>query len=226
MAARKPLAVVLLSGGLDSSTCLYWALNQGYRCVALSAAYGQRHRKELRAARKIARAARTPLHEVRLSLPWLGVSSLIGRRKSLPRTPLSRIGRGKIPSTYVPGRNTVFLALAVSLADAWGAEAVVIGANAVDFSGYPDCRPAFYRAFRSVFRQGTRRGSEGKPVKILAPLLRLDKAGIARLARRLGVPVGLTWSCYAGLAGPCGRCDSCKLRAKGFAEAGFADPAA
>ncbi|HVA66659.1 MAG TPA: 7-cyano-7-deazaguanine synthase QueC [Elusimicrobiota bacterium] len=225
MPARKPLAVVLLSGGLDSSTCLYWAKSRGYRCVALSAAYGQRHDKELGSARRLAKAARTPLHAVRLSLPWLRKSSLVDRSKRLPRTALSRIGRGKIPSTYVPGRNTIFLALAISLADAWGAEAVVIGANAVDFSGYPDCRPAFYRAFRSVFRQGTRRGSSGKPVKILAPLLKLNKAGIARLARKLRVPLRLTWSCYAGLKKPCGVCDSCKLRAKGFAQAGFVDPA-
>jgi len=224
--ARKPLAVVLLSGGLDSSTCLFWAKSRGYCCVALSAAYGQRHDKELDSARRVAKAARTPLHAVRLNLPWLGTSSLVNRSKRLPQTTLSRIGHGKIPSTYVPGRNTIFLALAISLADAWGAQAVVIGANAIDFSGYPDCRPAFYRAFRSVFRQGTRRGSSGKPVKILAPLLKLDKAGIARLARKLRVPLHLTWSCYAGLKKPCGVCDSCKLRAKGFTEAGFADPAA
>jgi len=221
--ARK--AVVLLSGGLDSSTCLFWAKSKGYAPVALSVRYGQRHVRELKAARAVARRARVPLHEVALSLPWLSGSSLTNARKRLPSLPLAKIGAGGIPSTYVPGRNTIFLALAVSLADAVGAEAVVIGANALDYSGYPDCRPAFTRAFAEVARRGTRRGSEGRPLRILAPLMRLDKRGVVRLAERVGAPLGLTWSCYAGGARPCGRCDSCKLRAKGFAAARRGDPA-
>lgn len=217
-------AVVLLSGGLDSSTALHWALRRGFEPVALAVRYGQRHGRELASARRVAEAAGVPLHELRLDLPWLKTSSLVDRAKRLPDLPLARIGSGPIPSTYVPGRNTVFVSLAVSLADAVGAEAVVIGANALDFSGYPDCRPAFFTAFQRVARLGTRRGAEGGTIRILAPLARLDKAGIVKLARRLDVPLGLTWSCYAGGSRPCGRCDSCKLRAKGFKQAGAPDP--
>jgi 7-cyano-7-deazaguanine synthase len=214
-------AIVLLSGGLDSTTALYWARAKGYAPEGLAVLYGQRHAKELKAARAVARAAKVPLHEVTLRLPWLGGSSLTNARLRLPDLPLARIGMGGVPSTYVPGRNTMFLALAASLADAAGADAVVIGANALDYSGYPDCRPPFIRAFEKTARQGTRRAR----LKLLAPLLRLDKAGIVRLARRVGAPLELTWSCYAGTPRPCGRCDSCKLRAKGFREAGAVDPA-
>lgn len=208
-------AVVLLSGGLDSTTALYWALRRGYAPVCLSVQYGQRHSRELRAARAVARKARVPLHELRVGLPWLAGSSLVNRRLELPDVPLSRIGRGGVPSTYVPGRNTIFLALAASLADAAGADAVVIGANALDYSGYPDCRGPYLRAMERALRAGTRR----RRLKILAPLLRLTKAGIWRLGREVGAPLELTWSCYAGGKRPCGRCDSCKLRQKGFDEA-------
>ncbi|MBI3288289.1 MAG: 7-cyano-7-deazaguanine synthase QueC [Elusimicrobia bacterium] len=218
-------AVVLLSGGLDSTTSLYWAKSRGYRCVALSVRYGQRHLRELKAARAVARGAGVPLHEVELRLPWLGGSSLTNARLRLPDLPLAKIGRGGVPSTYVPGRNTIFLALATSLADAVGAGAIVIGANALDYSGYPDCRPPFLGAFSKVAKLGTKRGATGKPLAVLAPLLRLDKKGVVRLARKVGAPLELTWSCYAGGSRPCGRCDSCKLRAKGFREAGQGDPA-
>ncbi len=218
-------AVVLLSGGLDSATCLWWAKARGYRLEALALRYGQRHSRELGSARALAAAAGAAFHEVDLRLPWLKTSALVDGAKPLPDLPLSRIGRGGVPSTYVPGRNTVFVALALSLADAVGAEAVVIGANALDYSGYPDCRPAFYSAFARVARLGTKRGDQGRPLKVLAPLVRLDKAAIVRLARRLKVPLELTWSCYAGGERPCGRCDSCKLRAKGFEAAGAPDPA-
>lgn len=221
--ARK--AVVLLSGGLDSTTALYWARARGWSAVALAVRYGQRHVREISAAREVARRAGVPLHEVALALPWLGVSSLTNKSLRIPRTPLAKIGRGGIPSTYVPGRNTVFLALATSLADAVGAEAIVIGANALDYSGYPDCRPPFLSAFSKVARLGTKRGAENKPLKVLAPLLRLDKKGIVRLAKKVGAPLELTWSCYAGGARPCGTCDSCQLRAKGFRAAGAEDPA-
>jgi 7-cyano-7-deazaguanine synthase len=220
-------AVVLLSGGLDSTTCLAWARAKGWSPVCLTVLYGQRHARELRSARAVARALKAPLHAVRLKLPWLGGSSLTNSRMALPDVPLSRIGRGKaLPSTYVPGRNTVFLALAASLADAVGAEAIVIGANALDYSGYPDCRAPFLRAFETAATRGTSLGARGRRLKVLAPLVRLDKRGVVRLAARLGAPVGLTWSCYAGGSRPCGRCDSCKLRAKGFREAGSKDPAA
>lgn len=222
----KRKAVVLLSGGLDSTTALYWAKTKKYSPIALSVHYGQRHSRELKAARAVAKKANVPLNEVKISLPWLKESSsLTDKRKNLPSLPLSEIGTGSIPSTYVPGRNTIFLSLAVSLADAVGAEAIVIGANALDYSGYPDCRPPFISAFGQVARRGTKRGSEGKPLRILAPLMRLDKKGVVRLATRLGAPLQLTWSCYAGGAKPCGTCDSCKLRDKGFAAARREDPA-
>ncbi len=224
--ARSRIAVVLLSGGLDSTTALYWAKKKGYSPVALSIRYGQRHVKELSAARAIARAAKIPINEVEVTLPWLSGSSLTNKRLQLPDVPLKKIGRGGVPSTYVPGRNTIFLSLAVSLADAVNAEAIVIGANALDYSGYPDCRPPFIHAFGKVAVEGTKRGCEGKPLKILAPLLRLDKKGVVRLAQSLKAPMHLTWSCYTGKAKQCHRCDSCKLRAKGFREAGLSDPAA
>jgi 7-cyano-7-deazaguanine synthase len=222
---RKGKAVVLLSGGLDSTTALYWAKSNGYAPVALAVRYGQRHVREILAARAVARRADAPLHEVALKLPWLGVSSLTNKSLKLPNIPLARIGRGGIPSTYVPGRNTMFLALAASLADSLGAGTIVIGANALDYSGYPDCRPPFLSAFAKTARLGTRVGAEGGSMTVLAPLLRLDKKGIVRLARRVKAPLELTWSCYAGGARPCGTCDSCRLRAKGFREAGAEDPA-
>lgn len=218
-------AVVLLSGGLDSTTCLYWAKKQGFKPVALSIRYGQRHVRELAAARAVARKAAVPIHEVTLSLPWLAASSsLVDKSRRLPSLPLGKIGTTGIPSTYVPGRNTMFLSLAVSLADAVGAEAIVIGANALDYSGYPDCRPPFINAFQKVAKEGTKRGAEGKSISILAPLLRLDKRGVVKLAEKVKAPLRLTWSCYAGGKKPCGTCDSCKLRDKGFRAAGRKDP--
>jgi len=218
-------AVVLLSGGLDSTTALYWAKKKGYAPTALAVRYGQRHVRELAAARAVARRAGVPVHEVTLALPWLGGSSLTNKSLKLPKIALAKIGKGGIPSTYVPGRNTMFLSLAASLADSIGAHALVIGANALDYSGYPDCRPPFLNAFSKVAKLGTRVGAEGGSMKVLAPLLRLDKKGIVRLARRVGAPLELTWSCYAGGSKPCGTCDSCQLRAKGFREAGTEDPA-
>lgn len=223
---KKGTAVVLLSGGLDSTTALYWAKREYSSVIALSIRYGQRHVKELNAARAVARAAKVRLHEVVISLPWLQGSSLTNPSLRIPDMPLKKIGTGGVPSTYVPGRNTIFLSLAVSLADAVGASAIVIGANALDYSGYPDCRPPFINAFGRVAVEGTKRGSEGKPLRILAPLLRLDKKGVVRLAQKVGAPLELTWSCYTGKAEQCHRCDSCKLRAKGFREAGVTDPAA
>ncbi len=221
----KKKAVVLLSGGLDSSTALYWAKARGYDCQGLSIFYGQRHQRELISARAVARQAKIKTHQIRLNLSWLKASSLADKTKKLPNLPLSKIGRGPIPSTYVPGRNTVFLSLALSLADAIGAQAIVIGANALDYSGYPDCRPAYLNAFERLARLGTKSGVMGSPIKILSPLLHLDKEQIVRLALNLNVPLKLTWSCYAGKKHPCGQCDSCKLRAKGFLIAKIKDPA-
>ena len=225
MIAMTKKAVVLLSGGLDSTTALYWSLKKGYSPIALAVRYGQRHVRELRAAKLIAAQAKIPLHEVNLMLPWLGESSLTNARMKLPEVALAKIGTGGVPSTYVPGRNTMFLALAASLADAIGASAIVIGANALDYSGYPDCRPPFLSAFAKVAKLGTKRGSAGQPLSVLAPLLHLDKKGIVRLAKKVGAPLSMTWSCYAGGRRPCGHCDSCQLRAKGFREAGIEDTA-
>ncbi|MBL0348957.1 MAG: 7-cyano-7-deazaguanine synthase QueC [Elusimicrobia bacterium] len=223
--ARPGRAVVLLSGGLDSATALYWALKmKKWDCRAIAFDYGQRHRRELRSARAVARRARVPLQVVSFRLPW-GGSRLLDKG-ALPDHPLHAIGRGPIPSTYVPARNTVFLSFAFSCADALDVPNVVIGANALDYSGYPDCRPAYLRAMETVGRRGTRLGAERKkPPRLWAPLLRLNKADIVRLAFRLRVPLKHTWSCYAGGARPCGRCDSCRLRADGFRRAGRADPA-
>ena len=217
-------AVVLLSGGLDSATTLYVARSHGYRCSCLIMDYGQRHRKEVQAAVRVARHAGCPAQVVRLRFPW-GDSALTDQRMPVPTgRSLKEIGRG-IPATYVPARNTIFLSLALGLAEATGARAVFIGANFLDASGYPDCRPAYYRQMQRVARLGTKAGTQGRAIRIVTPLIRKTKSEIIRIGRRLGVPFHLTWSCYLGGARPCGRCDSCLLRAKGFREAGFADPA-
>ncbi len=216
--SRKRKAVVLLSGGLDSTVSLWWALQKGFSCQALTFQYGQRHSRELSSARAVARQSQVPLHVVRFALPWSG-SSLTSRKKPLPTRSSHKIGPG-IPSTYVPGRNTIFLSFALSLADQIGAEALVIGANAVDYSGYPDCRRPYLRAFEKAARLGSKTGDEGGKLAVLAPLVHLTKAQIVRLGRKLGAPLEKTWSCYAGGKKPCGVCDSCVLRDKGFLEAG------
>jgi 7-cyano-7-deazaguanine synthase len=222
----KKKAVVLFSGGLDSTTALAWALAKGYECLAVSFDYGQRHARENAAARAIARRLGVKLYEINLAFPWFASCSLVNKNLKLPDVKLAKIGRkGDIPSTYVPGRNLVFASVGFSLADAEGAEAIVLGPNVLDYSGYPDCRPEFYRALQRAAAFGTRSGAGGRPIKILTPLIKLSKAGIARLGLRLKAPLELTWSCYRGGNRPCGRCDSCKLRAKGFADAGLKDPA-
>ena len=217
-------AVVLLSGGLDSATTLWIARARGFRCHALLVDYGQRHRRELQAARRLARLAGCPAEVVRLRLPW-GGSALTDRRVAVPLGRSEAAMRRGIPATYVPARNTLFLGLALGHAEAIGATRLFICAHVHDFSGYPDCRPAFYRAFAQAARQGTKAGVEGRPIRIETPLIRWTKAQIIRRGLRLGVPYALTWSCYLGGRRPCGRCDSCRLRAKGFREAGAADPA-
>jgi len=219
-------AVVLFSGGLDSTTALCWAMDQGYSCEAVSFDYGQRHKKENLSARRIAEVLGVKLYEIKLSFPWLGVSSLVGNKKKLPDLRFSKIGAGNmIPSTYVPGRNLMFASIGVSLADSIKAAAVVMGPNIVDYSGYPDCRPKFYRALEKAVAAGTRQGAAGKKIKLLTPFIRLSKKEIIKLAVSLAVPLQHTRSCYAGGAAPCGRCDSCKLREKGFKDAGIKDPA-
>lgn len=222
----KKKAVVLFSGGLDSTTALCWARAKGYECLAVSFDYGQRHDRENRSARAITRRLGVKLYEIKLAFPWFAACSLVNKKLKLPDVKISKIGRkGDIPSTYVPGRNLVFASAGFSLADAVGAEAVVLGPNVVDYSGYPDCRPEFYRALQKAAACGTRSGANGRPIKILTPLIKLGKAGIVRLGLKLKAPLELTWSCYSGGRTPCGRCDSCKLRAKGFSDAGLQDPA-
>lgn len=211
-------AVVLLSGGLDSAVCLWWALKKKWRCVALSFDYGQRHNKELKQAIRLAKKARVPHRIVRFTLPW-SQSTLTNRSARLPRRSVEKMSRS-IPSTYVPGRNTIFLSFALSLADQEKASTLVIGANAIDYSGYPDCRGPYLRAFERTATLGSRTGTEGKKnIRIAAPLLHLKKSDIVRLGRRLGAPIEATWSCYQGGQKPCGVCDSCVLREKGFKDA-------
>ena len=219
-------AVVLLSGGLDSATVLAYAASKGYECYALSFDYGQRHKFELKAAKKVAKALGAARHEViKVDLSRFGGSALTS---AIP-VPKSRshkdIGTG-IPVTYVPARNTVFLSLALAFAESLGAHDIFIGVNALDYSGYPDCRPEYIRAFQRMANLATKAGVEGDKFKIHAPLIKLTKAGIIKLGRRLGVDYTMTHSCYdpAPDGTPCGRCDSCLLRNKGFEEAGTDSP--
>jgi 7-cyano-7-deazaguanine synthase len=222
-ASRRTGCVVLLSGGMDSATCLAIAARDGGPVHALTVLYGQRHAREVRSARALARRYRVARHVVlHLPLGPLLASALTDRKRRLPARPGAP---GSIPSTYVPARNTILLAVALGYAESHGLETIVLGANAIDYSGYPDCRPAFLRAFERLARVGTRAGVEGRMrLRVRAPLLRKSKAEIVRWGERLGVPWALTWSCYEGGREPCGRCDSCRLRAKGFAEAGVQDP--
>ncbi|WP_095012183.1 7-cyano-7-deazaguanine synthase QueC [Tsuneonella mangrovi] len=219
--AAQPLAVVLLSGGLDSMVSAAIAREQGYALYALTIDYGQRHRREIESAGRIAAALGAREHVVMpLDLRKFGGSALTAEID----VPKSGIG-DDIPVTYVPARNLVFLSLTIACAEAAGAHDVFIGVNALDYSGYPDCRPEFIASFAETARLGTRDGVEGKPFAIHAPLQHLTKADIAREAARLGLDTGLSWSCYdptsEGLA--CGECDSCRLRRKGFAQAGLED---
>jgi len=201
-------AIILLSGGLDSSTTLYYAKNKGYDCHALIFDYGQRHKREISSAVVQAKRLKVPYEIIKIKLPWKG-SSLLDKKAKVPT---NRKMKG-IPSTYVPARNTIFLSFALSYAEAIGARVIFIGANAIDFSGYPDCRPKFYEAFQKVIKEGTK----AQKIKVLTPLIDLSKAEIIKLAIKLKVPLDLTWSCYMGGKKPCGICDSCKLREKGFA---------
>ncbi len=217
-------AVVLLSGGIDSATALAVARRDGYRCLCLTFRYGQRHEVEVQAARRVAESLRAAQHRV-LDLPLgrIGGSALTDGRI---RVPPGREDRRDIPSTYVPARNTIFLAFGLAYAEVTESDAVYIGVNAVDYSGYPDCRPEFIEAFRGVANLATRRAVQGNPPRIAAPLLNLSKARIIRTGVELGVDYSLTVSCYdpdaEGRA--CARCDSCLLRRKGFEQASITDP--
>ena len=220
-----PDAVVLLSGGLDSYTAAAVAKRDGFELFALTINYGQRHVQELEAARAVARAIGVQRHlELDLDLTRIGGSALTSDRIDVPKD--QPIDPDVIPSTYVPARNTIFLSVALGWAEVLGAADIVIGVNALDYSGYPDCRPEFIRAFEQLARLATKAGVEGRPLTVHTPLISLSKAEIIRLGLSLGLDYGLTHSCYDPLPGgrPCGHCDSCRLRAGGFAEAGATDP--
>ncbi|MEJ2345074.1 MAG: 7-cyano-7-deazaguanine synthase QueC [Gammaproteobacteria bacterium] len=222
MSTDKPKAVVLVSGGLDSATVLAMARRDGYSCHALSFAYGQRHHAELAAASRVAESLEAVDHKViGIDLGTIGGSALTNHDIPVPEQP----GSG-IPVTYVPARNTVFLALALGWAEVLEAADLFIGVNAVDYSGYPDCRPEFIRAFERLANVATKAGVEGRHFHVRAPLIRLTKAEIIREGARLGVDYSLTVSCYCAddQGRACGRCDSCRLRRAGFEAAGIPDP--
>ena len=217
-------AVVLLSGGLDSATILAVARSEDYICHCLSFDYGQRNRHELAAARRLAEGSAASHRVIPVSLRDIGGSALTSDDIEVPK---NRDADDEIPETYVPARNTIFLSYGLALAEVVGAEAIFIGVNSVDYSGYPDCRPEFIRAFQALADLATKRGVEGEPVHIRAPLQNLDKAGIITWGTSLGVDYSKTLTCYdpvgeEGLA--CGTCDSCRLRRQGFANAGVTDP--
>jgi 7-cyano-7-deazaguanine synthase len=221
--ADKPVrAVVLLSGGLDSSTALAWAKAQNFQCFALTVAYGQRHQAELAAAARVANALGAREHRVmQVDLAGIGGSALTDWSIPLPEAPSSGI-----PISYVPARNTLLLALALAWAEVLEARDLVVGVNAVDYSGYPDCRPEFIRSFEALAKLATKAGVEGASFRVHAPLIALSKAEIIRTGASLGVDYSTTVSCYqADSEGrACGRCDSCRLRREGFDAAGITDP--
>ncbi len=215
-------AIVLLSGGLDSTTTLAKALSDGHEVVALSFRYGQRHSKELISAANVAKHYGVKHVIVNLDLSMF--------RSALTREDLvvpenrdeSKMGQD-IPITYVPARNIIMLSVAAGLCESVDADRIYIGANSVDYSGYPDCRPEFFEAYEKMIAVGTKAGVEGRPIKIETPILRYSKADIVRLGKKLHAPLELTWSCYEGGEKACGKCDSCQLRLKGFEEAGYKD---
>ncbi|CAD5200451.1 7-cyano-7-deazaguanine synthase QueC [Pseudomonas sp. FEN] len=221
-ASTEKKAVILLSGGLDSATVVAMARAQGYSCYTMSFDYGQRHRAELQAAERVARDLGAIEHKViGLNLNGIGGSALTDSSIDVPEAPSEGI-----PVTYVPARNTVFLALALGWAEVLGARDIFIGVNAVDYSGYPDCRPEFVEAFETLANLATKAGVEGNGFRIQAPLQNLSKADIVKAGVKLGVDYSLTVSCYQADANgfACGKCDSCRLRAEGFAMAGISDP--
>lgn len=212
-------AVVLLSGGLDSATTAAIAITDGYEVIALCLYYGQRHQRELQSAKKIVQALGITEHYIiDVNLSQWGGSSLTDASIDLPK---DGIKPNLIPNTYVPGRNTVFIAIALSLAEAKGAEAIYLGINAIDYSGYPDCRPEYLDAFQKLANLSSKVGVEEKAPQLIAPLIKDSKVDIVHRAISLGVPISETWSCYQGENEPCGLCDSCRLRDRALIEAGY-----
>ncbi|NMG20740.1 7-cyano-7-deazaguanine synthase QueC [Brasilonema bromeliae] len=220
-------AVILLSGGLDSSTVLYQAIADGYNCHTISFDYQQRHRRELDSALAIAQKAGVVDQQVvKFDLRQWGGSALTDDAIELPQKRDLEEMSQSIPVTYVPARNTIFLSFALAYAETISAQCVYIGVNALDYSGYPDCRPDYIQAMQEVFRLGTKQGREGQSISIKTPLIQLKKTEIIQLGNKLGVPWELTWSCYLGGDVACGVCDSCRLRLAAFGELGLKDPLA
>ena len=218
---RQPTAIALLSGGLDSATAAALARENGDRVIGLSFDYGQRHRRELDAAAQIAEQLQlAEHHQIAVDLAAWGGSALTDLNQTVPS---EGVESGVIPSTYVPGRNTVFIAIGLSLAEARGAEHLVLGVNAVDYSGYPDCRPDYLQAFQTLADLGSKAGREGHGTRLWAPLVTWSKTTIVQEALRLGVPIETTWSCYSGGEQPCGVCDSCRIRDAALRDAGRPD---
>ncbi len=215
-------AVVLLSGGMDSLVTFYYA-KRNYECHALIFNYGQRALREIECAKKIAESASSKYYVLDISMPWKG-SALLDETMEIPEGKVSIKGK-KIPETYVPARNIIFLSFGVSFAEAIDADAVFIGAHQLDFSNYPDCRSSFFDRFRDTIKEGTKRGHEGKGIKIVTPIIDMTKKEIVKLGIEMGVPFEHTWSCYKNDFPPCGTCESCLFRIKAFEEAGVADPA-
>jgi 7-cyano-7-deazaguanine synthase len=214
-----PKAVVLLSGGLDSATVAAQAITDGYDVIALSFRYGQRHDRELQSAQDIVQQLQLLQHFiVDVNLAQWGGSALTD---SAIEVPIAGVQPNEIPITYVPGRNTVFIAIALSLAEAQNAEAIYLGINAVDYSGYPDCRPEYLAAFQTLAQLSSKAGLEGNAPKLIAPLITDSKTDIVKRAVKLGVPIEKTWSCYQGETEPCGICDSCRIRDRALIEAGY-----
>jgi 7-cyano-7-deazaguanine synthase len=220
---KKSSAVCLLSGGLDSATALAVAVKDGFRPLALTIDYGQTHVRELASAKRIAKHLAVEHYVVASRLPW-GGSALLDSSIKIPEHRSVGEMSEAIPVTYVPARNTIFLSLAASFAEARDADAIYIGANALDYSGYPDCRPEYFALMERAINAGTKRGVEGHRLEIKTPLIHLKKSEIIQVALTLGVPLEWTWSCYKGEGMPCGVCDSCLLREKGFEEASAKDP--
>ncbi len=217
----KPIAIVLLSGGLDSATAAAQAIADGYSVIALSIDYSQRHARELLAAKQVAAHFGIQQHFVMaVNLAQWGGSALTDEAVAVP---LDGVQPDVIPVTYVPGRNTVFIAIALSLAEAKKAEAIYLGINAIDYSGYPDCRPDYLEAYQHLATLSSKAGLEGKAPRLVAPLVRDSKVDIVRRALQLGVPIAQTWSCYQGETAPCGLCDSCRIRDRALIEAARAD---